>query len=71
MNKTFHVVIEKDADGLYFGFVPGLRGAHSQGSTVDELLERMREVIALVLEEQNEDDITLDFVAVHELTLAV
>ncbi len=71
MNRTFHVVIEKDADGLYYGFVPGMRGAHSQGSTVEELLERMREVIALVIEEQSTDDIALDFVAVRELTLVV
>lgn len=71
MNKTFHVVIEKDEDGLFFGFVPGMRGAHSQGATEEELMERMKEVIALVLEDQHADDVALDFIAVRELSLAV
>ncbi len=71
MNRTFHVVIEKDSDGYYFGFVPGLRGAHSQGSTVDELMERMREVVALVVEDLGAEEVPLDFIEVRELTLTV
>jgi predicted RNase H-like HicB family nuclease len=33
------------------GFVPGFSGAHSQGQTLDELNENLREVVAMLLEE--------------------
>jgi predicted RNase H-like HicB family nuclease len=50
--KTFTAVIERDTDtGLLVGYVPGFAGAHSQGQTLDELHENLREVIAMLLEE--------------------
>lgn len=52
MKREFYVVIEKDEDGLYVGEAPQLRACYSQGRTIDELMENMREVIALCLEEQ-------------------
>ncbi len=46
--KSFTVVIERCPDtGFYVGYVPGFPGAHSQGETVDELYENIREVIAI------------------------
>lgn len=36
---------------LYVGFVPGFPGAHSQGESLDELRENIREVIAMLLED--------------------
>jgi predicted RNase H-like HicB family nuclease len=51
--KMFTAVIEKDADtNLYVGYVPGFVGAHSQGETLDELRENLREVIEMLLEDQ-------------------
>lgn len=50
--KTFTAVIERDADtGLLVGFVPGFRGAHSQGETLDELNNNLKEVVAMLLED--------------------
>jgi predicted RNase H-like HicB family nuclease len=50
--RSFTVVIERCPDtGLYVGYVPGFPGAHSQGETLDELRENMREVIAMLLED--------------------
>ncbi|MGD9855929.1 MAG: type II toxin-antitoxin system HicB family antitoxin [Planctomycetaceae bacterium] len=37
--------------GLYVGHVPGFPGAHSQGETLDELREKLTEVIELLLED--------------------
>jgi predicted RNase H-like HicB family nuclease len=54
MSREFFVVIERDEDGLYVGEVPQLTACYSQGRTIDELLENMREVIALALEDQGE-----------------
>lgn len=50
--KTFTAVVERCMDtGLYVGYVPGFPGAHSQGGTLDELNENLKEVISLLLEE--------------------
>ena len=52
MIKTFTAVIEKDSDTkLYVGFIPGFPGAHSQGETLDELQENLREVVEMLLED--------------------
>jgi predicted RNase H-like HicB family nuclease len=49
--KTFTAIIEKDSDtNLYVGYIPGFPGAHSQGETLDELQENLREVIEMLLE---------------------
>ena len=37
---NFTVVIEKDEDGYYVGYVPSIRGCHTQGRTLDELLKK-------------------------------
>lgn len=51
--KTFTAVIEKCPDtGLYVGYVPGFPGAHSQGETLDELQGNLREVIEMLLEDE-------------------
>ncbi len=49
---TFTAYIEFDPETkLYVGIVPGLPGAHTQGATLDELQENLKEVIELCLEE--------------------
>ncbi len=50
--KSYTAVIERDpTTGLYVGYVPGFPGAHTQGGTLDELRENLREVIGLLLED--------------------
>ena len=51
MKKEFYVVIEKDEDGYYVGEVPQLKACYSQGETIDELMDNIKEAIALCLEE--------------------
>ena len=50
MTKEFNVVIEKDADGYFVASVPALRGCHTQAKSLDVLMKRIREAIALCLE---------------------
>lgn len=53
MDRTFTAYVEFDAETkLYVGTVPGLPGAHSQGATLDELRDNLREVIELIIEER-------------------
>jgi len=52
VGREFAVVIEKDEDGYYVASVPELKGCHTQGKTLDEVMERSREAILLCLEVQ-------------------
>jgi predicted RNase H-like HicB family nuclease len=50
--RLFTAVIERCPEtGLYVGYVPGFPGAHSQGSTLDELHENLHEVITMLMED--------------------
>jgi predicted RNase H-like HicB family nuclease len=52
--KIFTAIIERDSDtSLYVGYVPGFSGAHSQAETLDELQSNLREVIEMLLEDEN------------------
>ena len=44
-----NVIIEKDNYG-YYAFCPELKGCHSQGDSLDEVLENIKEAIELYLE---------------------
>ncbi|GAA6618873.1 type II toxin-antitoxin system HicB family antitoxin [Scytonema sp. NUACC26] len=50
--KTFTAIVEDSDTKLYVGYVPGFPGAHSQGATLDELQENLREVIEMLLEDE-------------------
>lgn len=50
--RSYTAVVERDAEtGLLVGHVPGFRGAHSQGATMEELDTNLAEVIAMLLED--------------------
>ena len=45
-------MVERDPQTkLFVGYVPGFSGAHSQGATLEELRENLREVISMLLED--------------------
>jgi predicted RNase H-like HicB family nuclease len=46
----YTVVVHQDPEGGYWGEVPALPGCYSQGDTIDELKESIREAIVGVLE---------------------
>jgi predicted RNase H-like HicB family nuclease len=47
------VVVERDEDGVYVVECPVLEGCYTQGRTLDEALQNIREAIALVLESRS------------------
>ncbi len=49
------IVIEKDKNG-YFAFCPELKGCHTQGDTLEEVLENIKEAIELYLETLSEEE---------------
>lgn len=50
----FKVIIEQDEDGWYIADVPELPGCHTQAKTLEQLRERVKEVIKLILEADKE-----------------
>lgn len=69
MTRQFDVVVEKDSDGYFVASVPSLPGCHTQAKSLDELMERVREAIALCLEVQGDAPDNLDFVGVQRVTV--
>ncbi len=55
MEKTeFTAIIEKDEEGWFVADVPELEGCHTQAKTMDELIKRTKEAVALCLEDQKQ-----------------
>ena len=71
MTKEFDFIVERDSEGYYVASVPALRGCHTQAKSLDELVERVREAIALCLEVEGDDAEALDFVGVQRVTVSV
>ncbi|MGI8470252.1 MAG: type II toxin-antitoxin system HicB family antitoxin [Pyrinomonadaceae bacterium] len=66
---NFTAVIEKCSQtGLLVGYVPGFPGAHSQGETLDELNENLREVIEMLLED-GEPQLETEFFGIQTISL--
>ncbi len=60
--KTFTAYIEWDKDTkLYVGSIPSVPGAYTQGESLDELHENLKEVLEMCLEEMDESGEPLDF----------
>jgi predicted RNase H-like HicB family nuclease len=67
---VYTAVIEKCPDtGLYVGYIPGLRGGHSQGETMDELNHKLQEVVELLLED-GEPKLEAEFVGTQSVVVA-
>jgi len=52
----FDTIIMEDETGGYVAFVPALPGCHTQGDTLQELLENVKEAIELYLETLTEEE---------------
>ncbi|HLN29787.1 MAG TPA: type II toxin-antitoxin system HicB family antitoxin [Gemmataceae bacterium] len=67
MSREFNVVIERDEEGYLVASVPSLPGCHTQARSLDELMDRVREAIALCLEVETESGEGLEFVGVQRV----
>jgi predicted RNase H-like HicB family nuclease len=52
----FDVVIVEDESGGYVAFVPALPGCHTQGDTLQELMDNAKKAIELYLETLSEEE---------------
>ena len=67
MTKKFTVIIEKDEDGWYVSEVVGLPGCHTQGKTIDQLMERTKEAIRGYLKSAEEPEISGNFIGIQQI----
>ena len=71
----FTAQIEREREsGIYVAYIPNLPGAHTEGETLDEVRENLKEVAELILESLNEDerkDLDNEFVGTQEVRVAI
>ena len=66
--QIYTVIIEKDEEaGLHVADVPGLLACHTQGKTIDELMENVQEAIELSLDVQKELPQLPKFVGIQQV----
>ena len=66
--REFYMIVERDEDGIFVGKVPQLKACYSQGKTLDELIENIKEVIEMCLVEEELDEIS-EVVGVQKVTI--
>jgi predicted RNase H-like HicB family nuclease len=67
--REFTVIVEQDEDGFFVGSVPELRGCHTQGRTIEELLELIKDAILLCLDDEDEQEPPMKLVAIHRVAV--
>ena len=67
--REFNVILERDEDGYYIASVPELPGCHTQARSLDKLMDRIREAIALCLEVQGQTPSGAEFIGVQRIAI--
>ena len=63
----FTVLIEQDEDGIFIAKVPEIAGCYTQGKTLQEVLERIKEAIEVCLESDKKDVNPLKFIGIQKV----
>ena len=70
--STVTAYVEWDPETkLFVGVVPGIRGAHTQGATLDELRTNLKEVLQLCVDEGSSVDDLPEFVGLQQVEVGV
>jgi predicted RNase H-like HicB family nuclease len=67
--REFGVVVERDEDGYYVASVPEPPGCHTQARSLDRLMDRIQEAIALCLEVQQGTPARTEFLGVQRVVV--
>ncbi|MDP3992544.1 MAG: type II toxin-antitoxin system HicB family antitoxin [Nanoarchaeota archaeon] len=65
----FNVIIEKDEDGFYVASVPEIQGCYTQGKTIQQVLERIKEAIEVCLKADGENIRPMKFVGIQKIEM--
>ncbi|MBS3091132.1 type II toxin-antitoxin system HicB family antitoxin [Candidatus Pacearchaeota archaeon] len=67
----YNVIIEKDEEGWFVASVPEIQGCHTQGKTIQQVLERIKEAIEVCLEADGKEIIKpMKFVGIQRVEVA-
>jgi predicted RNase H-like HicB family nuclease len=72
--KILHlpIVVEQDEDNIYIVSCPVFKGCHSYGSTIDEALVNIKEVIDMCIDEEKEKASEINrFVGFREMQVPI
>lgn len=67
--NIFPVILEEDESGGYVVINPSLEGCYSQGETIEEALENIKEATELCLEEAGDKKIKIKNISLHLIGL--
>jgi predicted RNase H-like HicB family nuclease len=67
MTRKYTIIVEKDESGWLVSEVLELPGCHTQGKTMDQLIERTKEAILAYLETDSKPEIFGEFVGVQQI----
>ena len=65
----FNILIEQDEDGIYVATVPEIDGCYTQGKSLNEVLERIKEAIEVCLEADKENIIPMKFIGIQRIQI--
>ena len=65
--RNFTVLIEQDEDGMYVAKVPDIQGCYTQGKTIQQVMERIKEAIQVCLEADKEQNPPMKFIEYNKL----
>lgn len=72
-DRKLPLLIEKGQDGWYVVECPVFEGCYTQGRTIDEAIENIKEVIALILEERSAQKTLKNYnpleISLHTITI--
>lgn len=73
MKKIYNytVLIEQDEDGIYVAKVPDIPGCYTQGKTIEQAMERIKEAVDVCLEAEKAMNYEpLKFVGIQQIEVA-
>jgi len=65
----FLTVIEQGEDGWYIAKVPDIPGCYTQGKTIAQVLDRIKEAIEVCLESDKEEVLPMKFVGIQQVRI--
>lgn len=66
---NFMSIIEQGEDGWYVASVPDIPGCYTQGKTIPQVLDRIREAIEVCLEADKEEIEPMKFVGLQQVQI--
>ncbi len=66
---NFTVLIEQDEDGIFVAKAPDIPGCYTQGKTVEQAMERIKEAIKVCIEGDKVEPPQMKFIGVQQIAI--